>query len=200
MHFMVEQTDLPFLVRQDTNLFLRESDVKEGGAQRCVLPLRSRRPMQVVDVHPLDSRSWTISRSRASTASSPIRTWAGVEVKVTPGLQPASRRSFWLTTLPRRLASKITGTPPVADSRAGTSSSEGEGGERHHPDELLEVLPRHGDGARHDPRFRHGGTDSARRAPASPRFPTLSIAGPDALADGRAASLSPEARTRSPWD
>ena len=106
--FVAEQTDLPLLVREDTRLFLRSSDLEQGGsdeelylhdAERGVVAA-PKRSLALEGLHPTLEGRFEVTLAD------------GEKVARAHGLLAAARAPGGLHA-PRR-ASKLCGTPPAA--------------------------------------------------------------------------------------
>jgi DMSO reductase family type II enzyme molybdopterin subunit len=177
--FVVEQSDMPFVVRRDTGLFLRESDMKEGGREDAF--------------YLFDRKSGKLALAPRSTLSlgelDPslegevrVRTRDG-EVAVTPVFALLKKR---LADYSPESASEITGTPPkqirelaraLATARAASAITQTNFSKYYHGMEMERgmILA-----------FTLAGQIGKKGAGIA-AFPFLSIAGPDALAvaDGK---------------
>jgi DMSO reductase family type II enzyme molybdopterin subunit len=172
--FVAEQTDLPFLVRQDTGLLLRQRDLEAGGAE------------DVFYVHDR-ARGELVEAPRASLALGEIepalegefrvRTVDG-EATVVPVFSMLRRR---LEEYTPEKASKITGTRPeqirrlaraLAGARAAAAITQTNFSKYYHGLEMerAQILA-----------FALAGQIGKKGAGIA-AFPYLSIAGPDALA------------------
>jgi DMSO reductase family type II enzyme molybdopterin subunit len=177
--FVVEQTDLPFLVRKDTGLLLRERDI-EGGGREDAFYVYDRRTREIV------------AAPRASLALGEIDpglegeyrvdTRDG-EVTVTPVFELLRKQ---LADCTPEAASKITGSDPesirrlaraMATARAASAITQTNFSKYYHGMEMERgmILA-----------FAMAGQIGKKGAGIA-AFPYLSIAGPDALAaaDGR---------------
>ncbi|MCP5056404.1 MAG: molybdopterin-dependent oxidoreductase [bacterium] len=177
--FVVEQSDLPFLVRQDTGLFLRESDLEEGGREDAFY-LFDQKAGKVV---PAPRSSLSLGELEPSLDGEyRVQTPAG-EVGVTPVFALLKKR---LAEYTPEAASKITGTPPkqirklaraLAKAKAASAITQTNFSKYYHGMEMERGLIL---------AFTLAGQIGKKGAGIA-AFPYLSIAGPDALAvaDGR---------------
>ena len=108
--FIAEQTDLPLLVRKDTRRFLREHDMKEGGADDIFYVYDS--ASQSVKATP-QSTLRLDSLQPALEGEYTVRTRSG-EVKVTPVFAVLRER---LKAYTPDAAARITGTAPAVIRR-----------------------------------------------------------------------------------
>ena len=181
--FVVEQSDMPFLVRTDTGLFLRESDLEEGGREDAffVFDRKAGRvapaPRSTLALGELDPSLEGAHR---------VRTRAG-EVEVTPVFALLRER---LADYSPEAASEITGTSPsqirslaraLATARAAAAITQTNFSKYYHGMEMERgmILA-----------FTLAGQIGKKGAGIA-AFPYLSIAGPDALA-AASGSLPPK--------
>jgi len=172
--FVAEQTDLPFLVRTDTGLFLRQHDLGKGGAED-VFYVFDRKAAKVVEAPRASLALGTLEPAlegefRVSTVDG--------EVTVVPVFSMLRRR---LAEYPPEKASKITGTPPgqirglaraLAGARAATAITQTNFSKYYHGLEMerAQILA-----------FTLAG-QIGRKGAGIGAFPYMSIAGPEALA------------------
>ncbi|MBW2387246.1 MAG: molybdopterin-dependent oxidoreductase [Deltaproteobacteria bacterium] len=178
--FIVEQTDLPFLVRQDTGLFLRESDLQDGGREDAFY-LYDQKTAAVVDVPRSTLALGDLSPSLEGEFVVLLRD--GARVKVNPVFTLLEKR---LADYSPEAASKITGTPPdqirklartLARAKAASAITQTNFSKYYHGMEMERgmILA-----------FAMAG-QLGKKGAGIAAFPYLSISGPDALAvaDGR---------------
>jgi DMSO reductase family type II enzyme molybdopterin subunit len=177
--FVAEQSDLPFLVRTDTGLFLRESDLEEGGRED-VFYVHDRKTGEIVSAPRSSLALGEIDPSLEGEYS--ITTTAG-EVSLTPVFSLLRKR---LAEYPPEVASKITGTPAkqirglaraLARAKAASAITQTNFSKYYHGMEMERAMIL---------TFTLAGQIGKRGAGIA-AFPYMSIAGPDALAvaDGR---------------
>jgi DMSO reductase family type II enzyme molybdopterin subunit len=178
--FIVEQTDLPYLVREDTGFFLRERDLEEGGRDDAFY-LHDRVTDEVVDVPRSTLALGDLSPSLEGEYS--VRTWDGKDVKVAPVFVRLKKR---LAEYTPEAASKITGTPAkqirglaraLAKAKAASAITQTNFSKYYHGMEMERgmILA-----------FAMAG-QLGKKGAGIAAFPFMSIAGPDAfaVADGR---------------
>ncbi|MCP5042453.1 MAG: molybdopterin-dependent oxidoreductase [bacterium] len=178
--FIVEQTDLPFLVRKDTGLFLRESDMLEEGREDAFY-LYDQKTKSVVDVPRSTLELGELEPSLEGEFQ--VRTHDGSELTVVPVFALLRKRLAQYTPV---AASKITHTPAeqirglaraLATAKAASAITQTNFSKYYHGMEMERgmILA-----------FAMAG-QLGKKGAGIAAFPYLSIAGPDALAvaDGR---------------
>jgi DMSO reductase family type II enzyme molybdopterin subunit len=117
--FVAEQTDLPLLVRNDTRNFLREADLKQGGADDTFYVYdRTTRQTQ-----PAPKTTLALANLQpALEGEFTVQTTAG-PVTVTPVF---ARLRQHLKAYTPELAAKITGTPPALIRRLARTIAKGQ--------------------------------------------------------------------------
>ncbi len=178
--FIVEQTDLPFLVREDTGLFLRESDLLDGGREDAFY-LHDQKTDTVVDVPRSTLALGELSPSLEGVFE--VRARDGAQLKVSPVF---TRLVKQLAGYSPEAASKITGTSPaqirklaraLATAKAASAITQTNFSKYYHGMEMERgmILA-----------FAMAG-QLGKKGAGIAAFPYLSISGPDALAvaDGR---------------
>ena len=172
--FVVEQSDLPFLVRQDNGLFLRESDLEEGGREDAFYVF----DRKAAKVAPAPRSTLALGGLDPSLEGEyRVQTRDG-EVGVTPVFALLKRR---LAEYTPEQAAEITGTPPkqirklaraLAKARAASAITQTNFSKYYHGMEMERGLIL---------AFTLAGQIGKKGAGIA-AFPYLSIAGPDALA------------------
>ncbi|MBW2398636.1 MAG: molybdopterin-dependent oxidoreductase [Deltaproteobacteria bacterium] len=177
--FVVEQSDMPFLVRSDTGRFLRGNDIKKRGHEDLFY-LFDRATQQVVEAPRSSLKLGKIDP--ALEGEFEVQTLAG-KVRVTPMFELLRKRT---AEYPPEAASEITGTPAsqirglaraLAGAKAASAITQTNFSKYYHGMEMERAMIL---------AFTLAGQIGKRGAGIA-AFPYLSISGPDALAvaDGK---------------